>query len=50
MIRMSNISAPDAKKYLRHYGVSFDEAALSDVDLTGAEPVLSSSFAVGTVA
>jgi crotonobetainyl-CoA:carnitine CoA-transferase CaiB-like acyl-CoA transferase len=52
MIRTSNISAPNAKHMLAALlsGAGFDEAALSDVDLTGAEPVLPSSFAVGTAA
>src|SRR6266849_4757427 len=52
MIRTSNISAPNAKHVLAALwcDAGFDEAALSDVDLTGAEPVLPSSFAVGTAA
>jgi crotonobetainyl-CoA:carnitine CoA-transferase CaiB-like acyl-CoA transferase len=52
MISTSNISVPNAKYVLATLwcDAGFDEAALSDVDLTGAEPVLPSSFAVGTVA
>jgi crotonobetainyl-CoA:carnitine CoA-transferase CaiB-like acyl-CoA transferase len=46
------MSVPDSKTVLaalwRHAG--FDDAALRDVRLTGAEPALPSSFAVGTAA
>src|SRR4029077_13526758 len=46
------MSAPDATKVLaalwRDGG--FDDAALNQIHFTGAEPVLPSSFAVGTAA
>ncbi|HUC48907.1 MAG TPA: CoA transferase [Xanthobacteraceae bacterium] len=43
---------PDSKTVLGELWQDggFDEAALGDVDLTGAEPALPSSFAVGTAA
>jgi crotonobetainyl-CoA:carnitine CoA-transferase CaiB-like acyl-CoA transferase len=45
-------AAPNAKAVLAQLwrDAGFAAAALDDVDLTGAEPVLPSSFAVGTVA
>ena len=44
--------APDPKNVLASLwrGAGFDDAALRDVHLSGAEPVLPSSFAVGTAA
>jgi crotonobetainyl-CoA:carnitine CoA-transferase CaiB-like acyl-CoA transferase len=46
------MSAPDAMNVLAGLwrGAGFDDAALRDIRLTGAEPVLPSSFAVGTAA
>ena len=45
-------SALDSKTALAQLWreAGFDEAALNDIELTGAEPVLPSSFAVGTAA
>jgi crotonobetainyl-CoA:carnitine CoA-transferase CaiB-like acyl-CoA transferase len=45
-------AAPDAKAVLAQLwrDAGFAEAALDDVELSGAEPVLPSSFAVGTAA
>ena len=47
-----SISAPDAVNVLAALwrGAGFDDAPLSDVHFTGTEPVLPSSFAVGTAA
>jgi crotonobetainyl-CoA:carnitine CoA-transferase CaiB-like acyl-CoA transferase len=47
-----SISPPDAVNVLAALwrGAGFDDASLSDVQFTGAEPVLPSSFAVGTAA
>ena len=44
--------APDPKNVLAHLWRvgGFDDAALSEVEFSGAEPVLPSSFAVGTAA
>ena len=44
--------APDAKNVLAGFwrSAGHDDAALRDVQFTGAEPVLPSSFAVGTAA
>src|SRR5208282_5639893 len=50
--RSSIMPAPDPENVLAALwrGAGFDDAALRDVHLTGAEPVLPSSFAVGTAA
>jgi crotonobetainyl-CoA:carnitine CoA-transferase CaiB-like acyl-CoA transferase len=49
-MRVRKMSAPDCKTVLAALwrAAGFDDAALRDIDLTGAEPALPSSFAVGT--